>query len=100
MHRDPWRPIIAQYVTGTIGFHKPTFGLRATRCVLQRLASAQFPVLVMIPREETLHDGPKMASRLRRRLPHARIELVDKANHLIPVDQPQVVEKLLADFLN
>lgn len=99
LRQDPWQPIIQQYVTGTVGFHKPIFSVRPTRCDLQRLASARFPVLVMVGREESLHDGPKMVDRFRRRLPHARIELVDEANHLIPVDQPQVVEKLLADFL-
>jgi len=100
LRRDPWRPIIAQYVTGTIGFDKPLLSLRPTRCDLQRLASAPFPVLVMVGTKESLHDGPKMADRLRRRLPQARIELIDEANHLIPIDQPQVIERLLADFLN
>jgi pimeloyl-ACP methyl ester carboxylesterase len=101
LQEDPWRPIIQQYVTGTIGFHKPIVSLlRPSPCDLQRLASVPFPVLVMVGREESLHDGAKMASRLRRRLPHARIELIDGANHLIPIDQPEVTEKLLADFLN
>ena len=54
----------------------------------------------MVGTEESLHDETKMANRLRRQLPHARIELVDKANHLIPVDQPEVTEELLAGFLN
>jgi pimeloyl-ACP methyl ester carboxylesterase len=53
----------------------------------------------MVGRDETLHDGPKMAARFRQRLPGARIELIDDANHLIPIDQPGIVEKLLADFL-
>jgi pimeloyl-ACP methyl ester carboxylesterase len=98
--QDPWRPIIQQFVTGTIGFKKPILTVRPTRCDLQRLASAQFPVLVIVGREESLHDGPRMADRLRRRLPHARVELLDEANHLIPIDQPVVVENLLTDFLS
>jgi pimeloyl-ACP methyl ester carboxylesterase len=73
--------------------------VRPTRCDLQPLASAQIPILVMVGRDETLHDGPKMAARFRQRLPGARIELIDDANHLIPIDQPGIVEKLLADFL-
>jgi pimeloyl-ACP methyl ester carboxylesterase len=28
-----------------------------------------------------------------------RIELIDDANHLIPIDQPETVQKLLGDFL-
>ena len=62
--------------------------------------SAIPPVLVIIGRDEWLHDGPKMAARFRQQLPEARIEIVDDANHIIPVDQPQIVEKLLADFLH
>ena len=38
------------------------------------------PVLVIIGRNELLHDGPKMAARFRQRLPEARIEVIDDAN--------------------
>ena len=55
---------------------------------------------MMIGRDESLHDGPKMAACFRKQLPAARIEIVDDANHIIAVDQPQIVEKLLADFLD
>jgi pimeloyl-ACP methyl ester carboxylesterase len=41
----------------------------------------------------------EQAARFRQRLPEARIELIDDANHLIPMDQPEIVEKLLGDFL-
>jgi pimeloyl-ACP methyl ester carboxylesterase len=99
MREDPWRLIVQQYVTGTLGFKKALIAVRPTRCDLQRLASAQIPVLAMIGRDESLHDGPKMAARFRERLPEARIELIDDANHLIPIDQPEIVEKLLGDFL-
>jgi pimeloyl-ACP methyl ester carboxylesterase len=99
LREDPWRPIIQQYVTGTLGFKKAPTAVRPTRCDLQPLASAQIPILVIVGRDESLHDGPKMAARFRQRLPGARVELVDDANHLIPIDQPETVEKLLADFL-
>jgi pimeloyl-ACP methyl ester carboxylesterase len=99
LREDPWRPIIQQYVTGTLGFKKAPTAVRPTRCDLQPLASAQIPILVIVGRDESLHDGPKMAARFRQRLPGARVELVDDANHLIPIDQPEIVEKLLADFL-
>jgi pimeloyl-ACP methyl ester carboxylesterase len=99
MREDPWRPIIQQYVTGMLGFNKALIAVRPTRCDLQRLASDQIPILAIIGRNESLHDGPKMAARFRERLPEARIELIDDANHLIPIDQPEIVEKLLGDFL-
>jgi pimeloyl-ACP methyl ester carboxylesterase len=41
----------------------------------------------------------RRSARLRRRLPDAQIELVDGANHMVMVDQPETVEMLLAQFL-
>jgi pimeloyl-ACP methyl ester carboxylesterase len=99
LRQDPWRPIVQQYITGTIGFKKAPTAVRPTRCDLRLLASAKIPMLVIVGRDESLHDGPKMAARFRQRLPEARIELIDEANHLIPIDQPEIVEKLLGDFL-
>ena len=98
LRQEPWRPIMQQFITGTIGF-KPASGNLPKRCDLQRLSSAQIPVLAIIGRDESSHSGPKMATRFRQQLPWARIELVDDANHSVFVDQFDIVEKLLADFL-
>jgi pimeloyl-ACP methyl ester carboxylesterase len=98
LRREPWRPIMQQFIAGTIGF-KPASGNLPKRCDLQRLSSAQIPVLAIIGRDEKFHSGPKMAARFRQQLPEARIELVDHANHNLFVDQSDIVEKLLADFL-
>ena len=50
-------------------------------------------------RNDSCHNGPKAATRFRQQLPEARIELVDDANYVILSDQPQLTEKLLAEFL-
>ena len=101
LRQEPWQLIVQQFVVGMIGFKPARIGaVRPTRCDLGPLAAAQIPVLVMIGRDESLHDGPKMAVRFRQRLPEARIEIINDANHLIPIDQPQIVEKLLTDFLH
>jgi pimeloyl-ACP methyl ester carboxylesterase len=99
LRQDPWRSIIQQYVEGTMGFDKPISAVRPTVCNVSRLAAAEFPVLVVEGREESLHDGAKAAGRYRRQLPEARVELVDGANHVIPVDQPRIVDELLEEFL-
>ncbi|MGH3674710.1 MAG: alpha/beta fold hydrolase [Mycobacterium sp.] len=39
-----------------------------------------------------------MAERFRQQLPQARVRLVDDANHLVPIDQPDVVAEELRDF--
>jgi pimeloyl-ACP methyl ester carboxylesterase len=98
LRREPWRPIMQQFIAGAIGF-KPASGNLPKRCDLQRLSSAQIPVLAIIGRDESIHSGPKMAARFRQQLPEARIELVDDGNHSVFVDQFDIVEKLLSDFL-
>ena len=98
LRQEPWRPIMQQLIAGIMGF-KSASGDVPKRCDLQRLSSAQIPVLAIIGRDESLHSGPKMAARLRKQLPEARIELLDDANHAIYIDQFDIVEKLLADFL-
>ena len=100
LRQEPWRLIRQQCVDGVMGFKFALIGaVRPTRCDLRPLSSARIPVLVIIGRDESLHDGPKMAARFHQRLPEARIEIIDDANHFLPVDQPQIAEKLLADFL-
>lgn len=101
LRQDPWRLIIQQCAVGIMGFKFALIGgVRPTRRDLRALSAAQIPVLAIIGRDESLHDGPKMAVRFRQRLPEARIEVIDEANHLITVDQPEIVERLLADFLH
>lgn len=100
LRQDPWQSVIKQYVTGTKGFKKAMVAVRPTRCAIQRLASANIPVLAIVGSDESLHDGPEMAARLRHLLPEAGVELIDDANHLIPVDQPEIVDELLAEFLH
>ena len=86
LRQEPWRPIMQQFIAGAIGF-KPASGNLPKRCDLQRLSSAQIPVLAIIGRDESIHSGPKMATRFRQQLPEARVELVDDANHNLFVDQ-------------
>ena len=98
--REPWASIVQQYVCGATGFRAPLNAVRPMRCDLRQLSEVGIPVTIAIGREESLHDGPTAAARFRRVLPHARIELVDGANHVIPVDQPAIVDQILTDFLS
>jgi hypothetical protein len=86
--------------------HHREFGLQPkharaapVRCDIQPLAASVLPVLAVIPRDETLHDGPTMAERFRQQLPRAQAVLVDDANHLVLIDRPDVVSKQLRNFL-
>jgi pimeloyl-ACP methyl ester carboxylesterase len=40
-----------------------------------------------------------MAARFRQRLPHAQVELLDDASHLVVIDQPDVIAEHLQKFL-
>lgn len=105
LRQEPWGPTMAQFICGAIGFKvalsnpQPKLWPMRSDCDLQRLASARIPVLAIIGGDESAHNGPKTATRFRQQLREARIELVDDAKHMVMVDQPEIVEKLLAEFL-
>jgi pimeloyl-ACP methyl ester carboxylesterase len=99
MRTDPWRPIIEQLVVGPLTFRRGLREPRPVRCKIERLAASGIPVLAVIGREETLHDGATTAERFRRQLPGAKVILVDDANHLIFIDQQDIVAGELQQFL-
>jgi|tagenome__1003787_1003787.scaffolds.fasta_scaffold20383741_1 pimeloyl-ACP methyl ester carboxylesterase len=99
LRTDPWRPIIQQVIVGMETFRRNWREPRPVRCNIERLAASGIPVLAVVGRDETLHNGALMAQRFRQQLPHAEVVLVDDANHLIFVDQPDVVVQQLEKFL-
>jgi pimeloyl-ACP methyl ester carboxylesterase len=99
LRTDPWLPVARQFIVGMPTFRRNWREPRPVKCNLQRLAMRRIPLLALIPRNETLHDGPTMAKRFRDQLPHAQVELVDDANHIIVIDQPDVVDAHLRQFL-
>jgi pimeloyl-ACP methyl ester carboxylesterase len=96
---DPWRCVVQQFVVGTQTYRSRLGEPLPRPARLERLAAAQFPVLVLVGRQETLHDGPRMAARFRERVPRARVEVVDQANHLLVMDQTERAGELLREFL-
>jgi pimeloyl-ACP methyl ester carboxylesterase len=100
LREDPWRPVAQQFVTGMCGFRANLREPKPATCKgLDRVAAARIPTLVVIGRQEVLHDAEDLATRFRQALPHARVELLDDANHLLFIDQQQAVAALLDDFL-
>jgi pimeloyl-ACP methyl ester carboxylesterase len=99
LRADPWRPNAQQFIVGMPGFRRSLREPRPTKCNIEKLAASGIPVLAVIPRDETLHDGATMAERFRRQLPHAQVELVDDANHLVVIDRTDVVTEQLQKFL-
>jgi pimeloyl-ACP methyl ester carboxylesterase len=99
LRTDPWRPVAQQFIVGMPTFRRNWREPRPVKCNIQSLAMSRIPLLALIPRDETLHDGPTMAKRFREQLPHAEVELIDDANHLVAIDQPDVVDAHLRQFL-
>ena len=86
-----------QFVGGALYFRRNLHSAMLVEAVadrldadLQRIASAHIPVLAIIGRDESARNGPKTATRFRRLLPAARIELVDDAGHNVVPDQPEI----------
>ena len=105
LRQEPGSRSMHQFVGGAIHFKmslrnaEPRPWPLHSDCDLQRVASTRMPVLAIIGRDESAHNGQKTAARFRKQLPEARIELVDAAGHGILQDQPETVDKLLAEFL-
>jgi pimeloyl-ACP methyl ester carboxylesterase len=99
LRTDPWRSVAQQFIVGMPTFRRNWREPRPVKCNLQSLAMSRIPLLALIPRNETLHDGPTMAKRFREQLPHAEVELIDDANHIVVIDQPDVVDARLRQFL-
>ncbi len=66
---------------------------------LSPLASCGIPTLVLVGRDECMHDGPEMAARFTDVWPLADVEVVDEARHLVFIDQTDLVSDRLRDFL-
>jgi pimeloyl-ACP methyl ester carboxylesterase len=100
LRADPWRPIAQQFIVGMANIHRNLGELRpGLKCSVDRLAASDIPVLILMPRDETGHDGPMMVRRYRQQLPQAQVALVNDANHLVFIDRTNLVGHELQKFL-
>jgi pimeloyl-ACP methyl ester carboxylesterase len=99
LREDPWRPVVQQFIQGMPSFRVRLNEARPKLANLDALARCRFPVLVLVGKQETLHDGELMVERFRQRLPDADVVLVDGANHLMIIDQTELVNDHLRRFL-
>jgi len=83
----------------------PEAFLRQNEALLYRrdrrsdLAAFGCPVLVLCGRQDELCP-PAMHRDIADRIPHARLEIVDRAGHLSTIDQPEELTSLLTQWLN
>ena len=99
LREDPWRPVIQQFIQGSPNFRGRVNEPRPQVADLEALAACEFPILILVGAQESLHDGRVMAERFTQRLPAAEVVLVDDANHLVFIDQTELVADRLREFL-
>ena len=78
-----------------IRFGKAIFGRDS---VLDRMPEVAVPTLVIVGAEDKA-TKPDKARRIAERVPGARLEVVPAAGHLSTLEQPEHINRLLADFL-
>ena len=73
-------------------------GMAARAATTDVLASVKVPTLVVTGEEDAL-TGPEVGRDLAAGIPGARFLLVEEAGHLVNVEQPEIVNEALLDFL-
>ncbi len=73
-------------------------GMAARPATTDVLGSITVPTLVMTGEEDTV-TGPEVGRDLAAAIPGARFLLVEEAGHLVNLEQPEIVNEALLDFL-
>jgi pimeloyl-ACP methyl ester carboxylesterase len=98
------RPEVVERVTTLIREQDPRAIAGAQRGMAARpatgdvLASIAVPTLVVTGEEDTI-TGPEVGRDLAAGIPGARFLLVEEAGHLVNLEQPEIVNEALLDFL-
>ena len=98
------RPEVVEKVTALIREQSPQAiagaqrGMAARAATTDLLGSISVPTLVITGEEDTV-TGPEIGRELAAGIPGARFLLVEEAGHLSNLEQPEIVNEALLDFL-
>jgi pimeloyl-ACP methyl ester carboxylesterase len=98
------RPEVVEQVTALIREQTPEAvagaqrGMAARAATTDVLATIKVPTLV-VTGEEDVVTGPEVGRDLAAGIPGARFLLVEEAGHLVNLEQPEIVNEALLDFL-
>ena len=67
--------------------------------VMDRVDSIQLPTLILCGTLDVM-THPKYSKYLAERIPNSRLQIVEKAGHMLALEQPEAVAGLLRDFLD
>src|SRR5207237_5900851 len=74
-------------------------GMAARRDQVNDLSTIGAPTLIIAGREDTIR-APDDAEFLHRGIRNSRVEVIDDAAHLMNLEQPEVFNRVLLEFLN
>lgn len=99
------RPQLVEHYRNKVINYKEAQGIfESARAVFERtdiggqIGAIKAPTLVIAGKEDTI-PSPAEAELIAERIPNARLEIVHDANHLVAVEKPREVARLIRDFL-
>ena len=66
--------------------------------LLGKLSQLKMPTLVLLGKDD-LPRPPKESKEMAKKLPHSSLHIIEEAGHISCLEQPQIVNDLLLDFL-
>jgi pimeloyl-ACP methyl ester carboxylesterase len=91
--------IVAQMEIGVAGFRYDRSGTYPSELPDPELSGLSCPTLVLLGDREKIYDPVRAAERVRRLMPHARVELVPGLGHLLGMQRPDLINPRILDFI-
>jgi pimeloyl-ACP methyl ester carboxylesterase len=87
-------------VTTFVSKVKPRLGM-PTKFSDQELANTKVPILLLIGEEEVIYSSidATIESAKKKLIPYIHVEIIPNAGHLPNMDQPNLVNKMILNFL-
>jgi pimeloyl-ACP methyl ester carboxylesterase len=95
----PDERIVRQMEIGVAGFCYDHAGIYPSELPAAELASVRCPVLVLLGDREMIYDAEAAASRARRAMPTAEVQVIGGVGHLLGLQRPVLINPRLGGFL-
>src|SRR5262249_25219948 len=98
------KPEVVEHLTQMILQTDPEGAAAAQRGMAERpdysddLSAIRVPTLIVVGREDQMRT-PQDAEFLEQKIPDARVEIIERAGHLMNMEQPAVFNQILISFL-
>ena len=92
--------IVAQMELGVAGFRYDRSGIYPAEVTDPELRRLSCPALILLGDGEKIYDPLRAAARVRRLMPHARVEVVPGVGHLLGLQRPDLVNPRILDFIS